>query len=184
MAIARTYPTTECDWCGDEFDHGVNADYCSQECLESARGERVLNLLKYDHRFCHGDFTKLKEVSRPTDEQLRQIQGIHSTESVIGFQYGTEHAETGEKTLRADTYDVVGTGIVCSNCGTTDHTDSFQRDFEPGKAAKRLRERIQETREEGQHDWAFDTESFLEAWQEHTGEWELCLGKALHKRGH
>jgi hypothetical protein len=168
--------------CTEQFNAGTGYNgHCSEYCYHAHRGEKVLNLLKYDHRFCHGDFSKLKTINRPTDEQLRQIEGIHSKDSVVGFQYGTENAETGEKTLtaREDRKEIVGTGIVCGNCGTTDYRDSFQRDFSPRDAAKRLRKRIQETRDEGQHQFDFSTEAFVEAWNSNVGDWELALGRAL-----
>jgi len=180
MASANTYPETACAYCGNSFTFGYNAEYCSQECVEKSRGESLLNLLKHDHRMCFGCFTKLKEVSRPTDEQLRQIDGKHSKEAVIGFQYQTEHADIGEITLRADTIDTVAQGTVCGKCGTTDHRDDFQRDFTPQEAAKRLRERIQETRAEGQHNYSFNTADFVEAWND-SKEWNLALGRAINE---
>jgi len=178
MSTGTQYPETECEYCSETFDIGFNAEYCSQACLEKSKGESILHTLKYDHRFCHGCFSKLKEVSRPTDEQLRQIDGLHSKQSVVGFQYQTENADVGEITAREDTYDVVVTGTVCANCGTTDHRDSFQRDFRPQEAAKRLRERIQETRVEGQHDYSFDTSAFVDAWND-TKDWKQAVGRAV-----
>jgi len=180
MATANTYPETECVQCGDTFEFGFNQEYCSRECLDKNRAESVYNLLKYDHRFCFGCFAKLKEVEKPTDTQLQKIDGQQSTEAVVGFQYRTEHADNGEKTIKPGVIDTVATGIVCGECGTTDHTDGFQRDFTPIEAAKRLRKRVDETREEGQHGYEFDTATFVEAWNE-TKDWELALGAALEK---
>jgi hypothetical protein len=181
MSTANTHPETECVQCGETYTTGYNAEYCSQECVHRNTGESILNVLKHDHRFCHGCFTKLKEISRPTDEQLRQIEGLHSKESVIGFQYGTEHAETGEQTVKWKTgrKDIIGTGICCGNCGTTDHRDDFQRDFRIQDAAKRLSERITELREEGQFDYTFSAADFVQAWNENTGDWEYAVGVAV-----
>jgi len=179
MSTANTYPETECVQCGTTFDIGFNAEYCSEECVYRSRGESILNLLKHDHRHCAGCFSKLKEVSRPTDEQLRSVQGQHSAEAICGFQYQTENADVGEITARADTIDTVVTGTVCGNCGTTDHRDDYLREFNVPEAAKRLRARVQETREEGQHSYNFSTKAFVEAWNENTGDWEYALGVAL-----
>jgi len=181
MATAKQYPETDCEFCGESFEIGYNAEYCSKECVHKSRGESVLNIIKHDHRFCFSCFTKIKEVERPTDEQLRQIEGQHSADAVIGFQYKEPEADIGEITAKADTIDTVVTGIVCGNCGTTDHRDSFQRDLSVKQAAKRLRERVKETREEGQHSFDFSTEAFVEAWNESGGDWEYALGVALEK---
>lgn len=172
-----------CTVCGEQYSIPNEAPrgYCSLECVDREKGQKILNLLKHDHRYCHGCFIQLKEIERPTDEQLRHVEGQHSADAIIGFQYGTKHAETGQKTIVAkdNRKEVVGTGIVCSNCGTTDHRDSFQRDLEPKKAAKRLRKRVKETKNEGQHSYTFDGEAFVEAWNENAGDWELALGRAL-----
>jgi len=177
---ATTDSTAECEHCSGERDmyDSVEGSFCSKECYHKHRGGKFLNTLKYDHRYCHGCLSQLKEVERPTDEQLRSIDGMHSAESVVGFQYRTPNADTGEITVRADVIDTVATGVVCGNCGTTDHRDAFMRDFEPTEAAKRLRKRVKETREEGQHSKQFDTSAFVEAWNE-SHDWTLSLGRAL-----
>jgi len=179
---APTEVTCEFDNCqetGEKWE--FVGEYCSDECKQRDTGRSVLDLLKFDHRFCGACFSRLKTISRPTDEQLRHVQGRHSADSIIGFQYRTPKADTGELTITArdDRKEVVGTGIVCGSCGTTDHRDDYQRDFQPTEAAKRLRERVVETREEGQHGYEFVTSRFVEAWNE-SKDWELALGKALH----
>jgi len=168
---------TACDVCGEDFEYGYQPGYCSEECYHRERGERFLNVLKFDHRFCHSDFRRLKEVERPTDEALRNIEGQHSSECVVGFQYKTPEAEIGEKTISAGDKDTVVTGVICA-CGATDYKDDFLRDFSITEAAKRLRERVRETREEGQHDHSFDTEAFVKAWNEHK-EWAYAVGRAI-----
>lgn len=176
---AETLVECDSDTCAETFQkgHGFKG-HCSETCYMRRRGRKALNLLKHDHRFCHSDFTRLKEIERPTDEQLRHVEGQYSTEAVIGFQYPTKHAEIGEITAKAGTNDTVVTGIVCGNCGTTDHRDDFLRDLDIQTAAKRLRKRIRETRAEGQHKYDFDTKRFVEAWNEHK-DWELAVGYAI-----
>jgi len=168
---------TECDVCGTEFEYGHQPGYCSEECYHRNAGDNFLQLLKHDHRFCHSDFKRLKEIERPTDEQLRQIDGIHSSECVVGFQYKTSEADVGEITAKPGVQDTVVTGIICS-CGVTDHKDDYLRNLNPIEAAKRLRNRVIETRLEGQHDYAFDEKTFVEAWNE-SKDWTLALGRAL-----
>lgn len=179
MSTTDTYPETECAQCDETFTIGYNAEYCSEECLERSRAESVYNLFKHDHRFCFSCLSQLKTVSRPTDEQLRQIDGLHSKEAVVGFQYRTPNATTGEITVKADTNDIVATGTVCGNCGVTDHRDDYFRNYEPAEAAKRLRKHIKTLREEGQHSYQFSTEIFVKAWNESGGDWLLSLGRAL-----
>jgi len=160
----------------------IGKEFCCHEHKIKDIGDGMLRRLKYDHRYCNGCFTKLKTVQRPTDEQLRHVDGKHSTESIIGFQFPTEHADVGEKTFNArdDRKEIIGTGIVCGNCGQADNQDDFQRDLSPVRAAKRLHQRVVETREEGQHDMSFNGEAFVKAWNE-SHDWEYSLGVALEQ---
>jgi len=168
---------SECENEGEKWQF-TDGRFCSTECKNRDDAGSIYNLLKHDHRYCFSCLSQLKEVSRPTDEQLRKVQGKHSAEAICGFQYRTPNADTGEITIRADVIDTVAKGTVCGNCGTTDHTDEFMRDFEPVEAAKRLRKRVQETKAEGQHNYDFRTQDFVEAWNE-SHDWLLSLGKAL-----
>jgi len=167
----------DCENEGEEWEF-TDGRFCSTECRNRSQAASILNLLKFDHRYCASCWTRLKTISRPTDEQLRHIEGKYSADAVVGFQYPEPDSEIGEITTRADTYDTVVTGLVCGNCGTTDHTDDYFRDFEPREAAKRLRKRIFELKEEGQHSYDFSTQAFVEAWNE-SADWELSLGRAL-----
>ena len=149
MSTTKPTVTVTCEYkdCQNDGEKWEFTDgrFCSTECKHRDNADSIYNLLRHDHRYCFACLSKLKEVERPTDEKHRSIQGKHSAESVVGFQYRTKDADTGEITIRADVIDTVAKGTVCGNCGTTDHRDDFLRSLAPKEAAKRLRERDLET---------------------------------------
>lgn len=178
--ISDPIKSSLCSFCNSEYDTGYNSEYCSEDCCFRSKGRSILNLIKYDHRFCNACFAKLKEIERPTDEQLRKIRGKQSAEALIGYQYRTQKSDIGEITIKKGTIDNVVTGTVCGECGTTDHRDNFQRSQKPSvQASQRLNNRINETRSEGQHSHSFSPEIFAQAWDEDSADWELAIGKAL-----
>lgn len=131
-------PEYECGHCGGSHTPAetVAGAFCSQSCHDAHRREKraaaIFRELEQDHRFCATCGKQLKEIEKPTDEALRQIDGYHSTTSVVGYQYRTEYADVGEisldvragfkhgETVRVPTRDGVATGTVCE-CGNTAH---------------------------------------------------------------
>jgi len=177
-----SFAHTTCKTCGEEFsrESGFRPGYCSQDCYERKQAHDLLHNLKHDHRFCHACFAELKEVDRPSDNLLRSVQGMHVAEALTGFQSRTPEAGRGVKTetVREDRKETVSGTTTCDECGSTEHQDDYMRDFEIQRAAKNLRKRIEQTRDEGQHDYSFDTEAFVESWNE-SKDWELALGRAI-----
>lgn len=98
---------------------------CSRLCYHKKKGDKLLNLLRHNHCKCAQCGATLKTIEEPTDEQLRQIDGFHSKTAVIGFQYRTPHAETGEKDIVSDVGERVVTGTICSDCGATNTSTEF-----------------------------------------------------------
>ena len=113
---------------------------------------------------------QLKEIERPPEKY-----GDH----VVGFQYATENATHGQKTVQSIQYqDVAGTGTICDGCGTTDHRDDFFEDDNIKERAKRLFSILNLTGREGQHDKTIDVEAFIEAWND-SKHWAYSVGRAI-----
>jgi len=100
----------------------IEDSYCSQTCKWEADGREFLSEFKYDHTHCFTCGTKLKEVSRPDDAEIRAFSKDPKSgwilEAFVGFQDTTEYADYGEKDFGTST----GTGIVCGVCGNTTHS--------------------------------------------------------------
>lgn len=125
MSQVRARNRRSCKACDEYFHDGYNGAYCSEECYLRAKGTKLLNCIRHDHTTCIQCGTQLKEIEEPTDEALRQIDGYHSTTSVIGFQYRTESAATGEKVIERDSGERITTGTICGDCGNTSHYQEF-----------------------------------------------------------
>ncbi len=167
----------ECGHCGEEHSPAetVAGSFCSRECHRAHRREKrareIFRALEHDHRWCATCGRQLKEVEEPTDEALRQIDGFHSKTSVIGFQYRTEHAETGEISLDVDdetdrpiVEDSVATGTVCS-CGNTSHRHEEEalRERFPFTTAYYLWLASRQLRTEEKHDVRLDRDRLFDA---------------------
>lgn len=142
----------------------VDGAYCSRECAARDRGRRILNLLRHDHRFCWSCWAERKEIEQPTAETRRGLGPI-ADDAVVGYEYLTEHAEMGPY------------GTECT-CGAVDHdVDGWDR-RDDGPYRSYLAAIVDRTREEGQHEYAFDRERFDTILDE-TDDLELALGAAL-----
>lgn len=128
MSLAYTSPEgVTCAYCDGQRDkhNSVEGSYCSKLCYHKHQGSKLLNTIRYDHTQCVNCGTQLKEISKPTDEQLRQIDGANSANAVIGFQYPTPRADVGVKDIQAENGERQVTGIVCGECGNTNHSEAF-----------------------------------------------------------
>jgi len=169
--MSVTYATQEsygCNFpdCDDTFtpSSSVAGSFCSKECAARDRGRRILNLLRYDHRFCWSCWRERKEIEQPTAEARRGL-GPVTDGAVVGYEYLTEHAEMGPY------------GTEC-HCGAVDHdVDGWdRRDDAPYRSHLALI--VERTREEGQHEYGFDADRF-DAVLDQTDDLELALGAAL-----
>lgn len=120
----------ECPQC--EGPRPGGRSFCSASCRRQHERETVardiLHHIEHDHRFCATCFRQVKEIEEPTNASLLGVEGIHSTESVIGYEHPTEHADRGELTdqrcvdeddPRVVERDLVRRGVICE-CGATD----------------------------------------------------------------
>jgi len=186
-----TCKSDDCEETGQEWEFR-NGEYCSTECFHRDRGRRLLTNIKYDHRWCHGCFRRLKTINKPRAKD----PGF-----VVGYQFLTEHARYGEFEGRAVVNErtctddrrppspserLTMTGTICE-CGTTDHRDDYLREASQvsvREAAKRLCRALVWTGAEGQHDKTIDARELartLRESAEERGEWDwaLAVGRAV-----
>lgn len=177
MSIA-TQRGNVCKYCDTEYGHGFDGQYCSRLCYFKQQGSKLLNLLRHDHRYCSNCGVQLKEVEEPTDAQLRKIDGFHSTNAVIGFQYQTEHGEMAQKEIGNGPESRVVTGTCCSRCGNTATYTNFPelQDRHLFEYANGILESLEDKQEE--HNKEIDRDVFFEMLLE-TRDIEFSLGKAI-----
>lgn len=62
--------TYDCEVCEDPLPaHAtVAGSFCSTTCLARHQGQKLLNKLESDHRFCYTCFSRLKTIDEPTDD--------------------------------------------------------------------------------------------------------------------
>lgn len=166
-----------CDGSRDPAD-SVAGSYCSKLCYHKHTGQKLLNVIRHDHRWCTNCGRQLKQIEEPTDEQLRKIDGFHSKTSVIGYQYPTPNAGIGYKDIQSEQGERTVSGLICSECGNTSHYTSFPEDrnrhlFEYG-------ERILSTLEEKEqeHNKTINREVFFEMLYS-TEDLVFSLGKSI-----
>lgn len=180
MSLA-TQPTrtATCAYCDGERDpdDSIEGSYCAPLCYYKHTGQKLLNLIQHDHRWCTNCGRQLKEVEEPTDEQLRQIDGFHSKTAVIGFQYTTPNAGVGFKDIHSERGERVISGVICAKCGNTSHHTDFPEDRE--RHFLEYGERIFSTLEgkESEHNADLDRETFFEMLIQ-TRDIVFSLGKA------
>jgi hypothetical protein len=158
--------------------------YCSRECQLRDRGQRLLNLIQHDHRFCYTCFRKLKEVYNVPEWRRRRIDPV--TESVVtGFQYRTEHAEFGQQRRRrpGTLPDDTQTGTICE-CGQTNHgdRDELLQSSSIKTAATNLHATLEAFRAEGQHTSRIDFEELVDvlyAQYQHDESYDFALAVGI-----
>lgn len=172
----------ECAYCGGERDKhdSVGGSYCSPLCWHKHKGQKLYNTIRHDHKHCVNCGATLKSVEEPTDEQLRQIQGFHSTTAVVGYEYSTPNAEEGQKPLfNTDGDERVVSALICGECGNTSHNKEFPESqnrflFE---YASEILDTLQSKSEE--HHTEIHEETFFEMLRV-TDDLVFSLGKAAH----
>ena len=158
--------------------------HCSHECRLRDQGQKLLNLVKHDHRFCYTCFRKLKEVHDVPAWKRRRIDPV--TESVVtGIQSRTEHAEIGERLqVRSGSLpDDTRQGTICK-CGQTNHQDreGLIQSSNIKTVARNLYATLEQFRDEGQHDTSLDYLALVEvlyAQYQHDADYDVPVAVAL-----
>jgi len=184
MSVTPTQPdeeTYECSYCdGDRRPStSVAGSFCSIEChrahKRAKRVDEIMELLEQDHRFCKTCGRQLKTVDKPATASLvigpsQHQEWDYAKDVLVGWQYRTEHSETGEISMDVDeegdrpiVRDGVATGTVC-RCGNTahQHAEEALRDRFPFTSAHYVYRAIRVLRAEGKHDVELDRHRLID----------------------
>lgn len=77
------------------------AGHCSQRCADRHRGQRFLNTLQHDHRYCGTCFARLKDVHSPSDQWRSRKQSPLE----YAVDQGGRFVDAGGGTLALDATD-------------------------------------------------------------------------------
>jgi len=183
MSVQSDSPVL-CAWCDEERDPqaSVRGSFCSRDCWLRHKGDKALNQLRHDHRFCVSCGRQLKELEEPPDETLRQINGAESTHSLVGYQYRTPQADIGEIQRDGPTeyQDRIHTGTICE-CGVTDgrEADPDLRQLEIDTVLKNLATTLLALWDEGAIDKKLDVRRYTRTYAE-SEDFALAVGRGLY----
>jgi len=173
------YTCAYCD--GPRSEEGVDGSYCSEECSVSHDGQKLLNIIQTAHTHCANCGVRLKEVEKPPKSFLVG-KDMHSANSIVGFQYTTPEADTGEIDVKTDVQgrETVATGTVCGECGNTNHSECFPEDQHRHlvEYGHRFLESLEGKRREGVHDKDIEEPVFFETLVK-TDDLALALGRSI-----
>lgn len=159
----------------------VRGSFCSTACYDTHRARKrardILATIRKDHRFCGTCFRRTKEIEHPPSDRW----GL--PDCVVGFEYRTEHADEGEKTVATDEYgheSLVGHGLICE-CGNTKHSQAevILRNRFSLELGYWLLEAVDDLRAEGSIDATVDDETLLTTLVEYGTTHEDALAAAL-----
>lgn len=190
----------------------VAGSFCSEDCYHKHQADKALNVVRNDHRICASCLRFIKSVERPDEEWVneqnsRRQHALNNgaiwhtkngmqvfditrcpdkqrtqTESVIGFQYRTENAETVVKELEGpDRYSrIKQTGTACK-CGNTNPSERVEvlQESEPATVLANHFITFRRLYSEGKVDSRINKDVLFETFRE-TRDLQLSLGRALH----
>lgn len=189
MSATTTSETASCSHpnCAESYPLSEDVDgHCSQQCVQRHRGQRLLNLVKHDHRFCFTCFARLKEIEAIPDEVRRDMEPVVES-AATGFQYRTEHGHLGEVARRRDEYGFetrVGTICECGNANTREREAIIRELSSIKTTALQLHRALTALRREGQHGKDIDLLALAKALREQDeagDDWDfqLAVGRAV-----
>jgi len=180
MSTTPDTATGACKHCNNAFEEYYAPGYCSESCYHAHQGRKLLNTLTHDHKFCATCGVQLKEVAKPPKTFLVG-KTRHAAESIVGFQYRTSDADTGEIDVKQTPgRETVTTGTVCGECGNTSQSEVFPevRERHLLEYGNQILSSLREQAREGVHDKELDDEAFFDALVEGVGL-EVAVGRAI-----
>lgn len=174
----------ECAWCDGprEPEASVRGSFCSRACWLRHKGDRALNVVRHDHRFCVSCGRQLKTIEEPTDETLRQIEGAESTRALVGYQYRTPAADIGEISNEGahQHSEITRMGTVCS-CGVTDQREASPalREVELADVLANLFKVLYRLWDEGAIDRQPDSDAYFDGYEQER-DFTYAVGRALY----
>jgi hypothetical protein len=146
-----------------------------------------LNTLANDHTHCATCGSRLKDVETPPSTVTVNVPppdhpghgALLATNQLVGYQYPTEHAMTGERTQAVGPHELATTGLICAECGATDAQAAFDelRDISLLEYLQSILDSLTTPSKRDEHESTIDQrEAFRVVIA--TGDLELALGLA------
>lgn len=163
----------QCEHCEAHYalSIGFNRRFCRQECKYRAIAQRLLDGIRYDHKYCANCHKKIKTITPPGVSRKNAEKGRSPPECAIGTQQYREHTVhdqgnvAGTRGERAySSLDLRGR-MTCS-CPVNDHAaiDRPNGGLSKGRAieyAEQLADALEDRREADAHHTEFDRSVFL-----------------------
>lgn len=125
-AMSITFPEREpstlecrnplCDATGKRWE--FQGQFCSHSCEVEKEGYETLAAVKYDHRYCYTCGTRLKDITGVPPDWFWSGFQKETRQAFVGHQFLRPEATLGE-VVRHDDPEIIGTGVVCNECGNT-----------------------------------------------------------------
>jgi len=175
MAIATPHSDFDCSYCGGTRspETSVKGSFCSIECYWKHKGENIHRQIDNDHTRCSSCYARRKTVSVPPEEFVRDKKirnGIHSAESIVGFEYLEPHMEREH-------------GFTYCKCGNIDHYAEIDelRGVDLQDVLVNLWSLLIEYYEQDQFgDNRPDKEILFDTLKESDLDWRLALGRSVY----
>lgn len=208
----ETAECSYCDGDRDPYA-SVAGSFCSTECHTKHRADKALNVVRNDHRICASCLRFVKTVESPDDEWVNEhksrsqfalrVGGLFHNkcgesvldlthcpdeqrtqrESIRGYQYRTENAETAVIEVEGPHKwsRVKQTGTSC-RCGNTDPSETIDilQECEPAVVLANHVNTFRRLEAEGKIDKRINKDVLFETFRE-TRDLMLALGRALHE---
>jgi len=169
-------------------------------CVRRAARSHGRNTLYNDHTYCALCGNRIKDVEPPKPEYAfdetggayeAENDGVtfsffgqeESQKAAIGFEYTTQHADTGLKTAYTrGEFENLTSGVVCGECGNASLSDPQDdiREFHLLEYTAYILDSLREQKEKGVFDCAIHEPTVFDVVLD-TGDMELALGKARDK---
>lgn len=158
----------QCENCDGHYplSIGFNRRFCRRECKFRAIAQRLLDGVRYDHKFCANCHKRLKDVSPPAVSRRSAKKGRSPPECAVGRQQWRSHtirdqsnAARGESQHSYSSLDLRGR-MTCS-CPVNSHTTIDRPNGGLPKAtaieyAEQLADTLEARRETDAHHTEFD----------------------------
>ena len=89
----QSHDIQQCEHCDGHYplSIGFNRRFCRRECKFRALAQRLLDGVRYDHKYCANCHKRLKDISPPAVSRKSAEKGRSPPECAIGTQQYREH---------------------------------------------------------------------------------------------
>lgn len=184
--------------CTVVFDPAASyqGSFCSEDCAYRHRGQKVLNKIESDHRWCATCFRQIKTIDRPEGKYELKVEGPKGRndenvkkDCLVGYQYKTEHTTWGVDEGRSESE-----GRVFENperiefrrwactCGNVDPTarNDILNEVDLQTTILSLLSCLRHLSDEGVIHTSPSWPRLRDTLREHGRDWQLAVGRALY----